>query len=448
MTRDGAAPPDPDGIQILVIGAGLAGLAVSLSTKLANPSHQVTVFEAAKVLQEIGAGLQITPNATKLLQKWNIFDALSPDAMEPRTLTVRRYDGTKILAHEPSMREVMDSRYGSPFWDLHRVDLQRELVRRCRELGVRIELNRRVVDVDFGPAGAAKTKVAVKFEDGEKVEGDVAICAEGLWSSTRSKFLGKESEPLPTGDLAYRISLETKNLKGPWRDEIAAFAKSEAVNFWIGPGGHAVSYAVRGGSILNVGLLKPDDLPPGVIKVDANPEEMRDLFKGWDPFLLKILDEVESVQRWRLLWVEALDEWTSEDGRFFMLGDSCHPMLPYLAQGANSALEDGAVLGYLLGKVRRGSMGVQLPRVAAMYQALRRNRGMEIQKESFRQREDFHLPDGEEQVMRDEVMLQALRTGVVPGDFPSRWTCPRVQRFLYGYDAYAEAEALYQKCPF
>ncbi|PKS05247.1 hypothetical protein jhhlp_008618 [Lomentospora prolificans] len=441
-----------DGIHVIVIGAGLAGLAVSISTKLANPRHQVTIFETAKVLQEIGlkperepslrlhkkAGLQITPNATKLLQRWSVADALAPVAIAPRTLTVRRYDGTSILAHEGSMRSVMEDRYGAPFWDVHRVDLQRELVRRCGELGVRIELGRRVVDVNFAAASVA-------LEGGREEKGDAVVCAEGLWSSTRAKFLGRESEPAPTGDLAFRISFETKDLKGPHREEIRALARSEAVNFWIGPGCHAVSYAVRGGDVLNVGLLKPDDLPEGVARVDADPEEMRAMFRGWDPLLMKMLEEVDHVQRWRLLWVDALEEWTTRDGRFFMIGDSCHPMLPYLAQGANSALEDGAVLGYLLGKVGRGVAAVQLPAVAEMYQALRRERGKEIQRESFRQRKDFHLPDGEQQVARDAVFREAFEKGEPGEGFPSRWTCPRVQRFLYGYDAYAEAEALYQK---
>ena len=151
--------------------------------------------------------------------------------------------------------------------------------------------------------------------------------------------------------------------------------------------------------------------------------------------------------KWKLLYVEALPEWSSPLGTFFMVGDVCHPMLPYLAQGANSALEDGAVLGVLLGKVRREGKATQLRKVARIYQSLRRDRGAEIQKESFAQREAFHLPDGKAQVARDAAMLASL--GRQPGEgFPSRWTCPRVQGFLYGYDAYAEAERAYAEDPF
>ncbi|CAI4210222.1 unnamed protein product [Parascedosporium putredinis] len=448
-----------EGLRVLVIGAGLAGLAVAISTKLANPAHQVTILEAAKALQEIGAALQMTPNATRLLEKWSVLDALRPDVIEPRSLTVRRYDGTEVLAHEGCLREVMEENYCAPFWNVHRVDLQRELVRRCRELGVRIELGRRAVRVDFAKAtvvlaasghmpqkGGRESDEVMAAEVGAEREslrhGDVVICAEGLWSSTRAQFLGAASpNPSPTGDIAYRICLHTKDLRGPHRDEIAAFARSEAA--------------------LHVGLLMPDDddddsFPPGTIRADADPAEMRAQFAAWDPFLARILSEVDSVQRWRLLWLEAPADWTSPDGRFFMLGDACHPMLPYLAQGANSALEDGAVLGHLLGKIRNPDAGSyascqRLPAVAAMYQALRSGRGAEIQREAFAQRHDFHLPDGERQAARDEIFRTAARGDWEPGTddaFPSRWTCPRVQKFLYGYDAYAEAEALYQKNPF
>lgn len=421
----------------------------------------------------------MTPNATRLLEKWSVLDALRPDVIEPRSLTIRRYDGTEVLAHEGCLREVMEKNYRAPFWNVHRVDLQRELVRRCRELGVHIELGQRVVHVDFAKAtvvlaasghvpqmGGRESDEAVAAAAGAEREslrrGDVVICAEGLWSSTRAQFLGAASpNPSPTGDIAYRICLQTKDLRGPHRDEIAAFTRSEAVNFWIGPGGHAVSYAVRGGEALHVGLLMPDDddndsFPPGAIRADADPAEMRAQFAAWDPFLGRILSEVDSVQRWRLLWLEAPADWTSPDGRFFMLGDACHPMLPYLAQGANSALEDGAVLGHLLGKIRNPDAGTyatcqRLSAVAAMYQALRAGRGAEIQREAFAQRHDFHLPDGERQAARDEIFRQAARGDWEPGtndSFPSRWTCPRIQKFLYGYDAYAEAEALYQKNPF
>ena len=295
----------------------------------------------------------------------------------------------------------MAERYGSPFWGVHRVDLQRALATRCKGLGVEIRLSSRVVDVSFDTG-------EIEMNGRGRERGDVVICAEGLWSATRPRFLGRVSEPVPTGDMTYRIAVDTTKLPGPHGDEIREFAREGGVNFWIGPDSHAVSYSVRGGDFLGFGILRPDDLAPEMVKTTAPHEEVAALLSDWDPLLQRILAGAGTVLKWKLLYVEALPEWSSPSGTFFIVGDACHPMLPYLAQGANSALEDGAALGVLLGKVSSKNKATQLKKVAAMYQSLRRDRGAEIQKESFAQHEAFHLPDREAQIVRDAVMLAAL----------------------------------------
>ncbi|WYZ38989.1 hypothetical protein EsH8_III_000903 [Colletotrichum jinshuiense] len=439
-------------LHVIIIGAGLAGLATALSTKLANPSHRVTVLETVKELQEVGAGLQLTPNATRLLEAWGLNSTLSPLATLPSTLSVHRYDGTRLLAHESQLQQTIQSRYGHPFWGLHRVELQRALVDRCTALGVEIRLSSRARSVDFDRAiiTLAEDDGETDSGSGSTVAGDVVVCADGMWSTTRAQFLDRPSPPALTGDLAFRIAIPIDSLKGPHKAELEAFIKSETVHFWVGPQSHGVSYTVKQGRMLNLGLLSPDNLPEGSTKVIGDVEEMRSLFSNWDPLLRKLLDQVESVHKWKLCWIEPLDQWASPEGTFFMAGDCCHPMLPYLAQGANSSLEDGAVLGHLLGKVRnRESKSAQLPAAAAMYQRLRMGRGQRIVMESFRQRDDFHMPDGPEQERRDEIMTASLEPGREPQPgFPSRWTCPEIQGFLYSYDAYAEAEKVYNQDPF
>ncbi|KAF9869480.1 FAD dependent oxidoreductase [Colletotrichum karsti] len=434
-------------LHVIIIGAGLAGLATALSTKIANPSHRVTILEAVKELQE--AGLQLTPNATRLLEAWGLNPTLSNLATLPSTLSVHRYDGTSILAHESELQQTVQSRYGHPFWGLHRVELQRALVDRCEALGVRIRLASRARSVDFHRA-----EVIIDDESGSDssmtISGDVVVCADGMWSTIRAQFLGCPSPPALTGDLAFRIAIPIDSLKGPHTEELEAFIKSETVHFWVGPQSHGVSYTVKQGRMLNLGLLSPDNLPEGSTKVAGDVEEMRSLFSSWDPLLRKLLDQVESVHKWKLCWIEPLEQWVSADGKFFMAGDCCHPMLPYLAQGANSSLEDGAVLGYLLGRVSsREAKVTQLPAAAAMYQQLRKGRGQRIVMESFRQRDDFHMPDGPEQERRDRIMTASLQPGRSPeSGFPSRWTCPDIQGFLYGYDAYDEAEKAYNQDPY
>lgn len=432
--------PDPEGIHLVIIGAGLAGLSAALSTKLANPSHAVTVLETVKELQEVGAGLQVTPNGTRLLAKWGLLDRLKPVAAIPSSLSVHRYDGTKLLAHEPDLQGQVMRRYGHPFWDVHRVDLQQAMVDKCVKLGVEIKLNARAVRVLFDEA-------RVVLQDGREVQGDVVLLSDGLWSGIRPQFVGRPSPAVLTGDLAYRITLSVDELEGEDREELRRVVQDPTVNFWIGPQSHAVGYSVRGGQVYNLVFLCPDDLPEEVVKSEGNLEEMRDKFKGWDPLVGKFLRQVKGVHKWKLMWLDALDEWANKQGTFFMAGDCCHPMLPYLAQGANSSLEDGAALGHLLGKVRRSEKATQLPKVSRMYQDLRMPRGRKIQLETFKQRDDSHLEDGEAQRKRDEIFLSMLGKEV-KAPFPSRWTCPEIQAFLYGYDAYDEAEKAYQKDPF
>jgi salicylate hydroxylase len=313
---------------------------------------------------------------------------------------------------------------------------------RCEELGVVLRLNSKVVHVDF-------VDVEVEIEGGEWVKGDVVLCTDGLWSATRSQFLGRPSKAILTGDLAYRIVINTKDITGPDAAELKQFIQSRQVNFWIGPKTHVVAYTMRAETVYNIVLLCPDNLPENVSKTEGDLKEMKDLFIGWDPILRKFLEQVKGVAKWKLMWIDGLEEWCNKEGTFWMAGDSCHPMLPYLAQGANSSLEDGAVLGSLLSHVKQSTKEEQLPKAAALYQLLRKERGERIQKETFKQRDDFHMVDGEGQEERDRYMLGIMQGSELgERDFPSRWTCPRVQRWLYGYDSYKEAEEGYKANPF
>ncbi|KAK4142172.1 uncharacterized protein C8A04DRAFT_13502 [Dichotomopilus funicola] len=440
-----------DGLHVVIIGAGLAGLSTALSTKLANPAHRVTVLEATRELTEVGAGLQLTPNGTRLLNHWSVFTPLQPLAAVPAALSVHRFDGTRLLAHEPDLKGHLAARYGAdaPLWNVHRADLQKALADRCNELGVRVKLGRRALKVDFERAVVLLAGGEDEGDDGAVVQGDVVVLTDGLWSGIRGQFLKRPSPVLPTRDLAYRITIQTDALaETEASDELKQLIRTPAVRFWIGPRAHCVGYPVRAGKVYNLVLLCPDDLPSGVMKGEGDLDEMMERFAGWDPLLVELLKQVKSVvHKWRLMWLDALPEWANQRGTFFMAGDCCHPMLPYLAQGANSSLEDGAVLGSLLGRVKKSERERQLPCVSRMYQQLRMERGRKIQLESFKQRDDIHLEDGEEQEKRDALMVSMLG-GELKAPFPSRWTCPDIQPFLYAYDAYAEAEKAYQESPY
>ncbi|WYZ43952.1 hypothetical protein EsH8_VII_000388 [Colletotrichum jinshuiense] len=421
----------PVQLEIIVVGAGLSGLSTAVAAALSG--HKVTVFESAKELLEVGAGLQVTPNSTRILQKWGLPDKLWTSASEPTSLVVHRYSG-KVLAKEENFNKNIRAKYQAPFIDLHRVDLQLSLYERAKELGVQFKLGEKVENIDFDIP-------ELTTQSGVKAKADLIVAADGLWSRSRACFLKRDDPPLATGDLAYRVVLNTDQITDP---ELREWILKPSVHFWVGPGAHCVGYSMRAEKMYNLVVLAPDDLPSGVSRQAGSVEELRYRLKDWDPILKKFLDSVDSVEKWKLMHREEMSSWVNEKSNFVFVGDACHPMLPYLAQGANSAVEDGAVLGLLLGHLTSKS---QLPIALRLYEKLRKARGESIVRETFKQRESFHMPDGPDQEARDQVFLSQLGKEL-KGPFPSRWTCPEVQPWLYGYDAYKEVDDAMKSNPF
>ncbi|OAP58120.1 salicylate hydroxylase [Fonsecaea erecta] len=396
-----------DILNVTIVGAGLAGLAAAISCALAG--HTITVFEAAKELAEIGAGLQITPNASKLLQQWGLEDAVKACAAVPTVLAVHRYTDGKMLAEERGFDKNLQRKYGLPFFDIHRVDLQRILYHKAVSLGVDVQLDCRVSRVERTTTGPK-----LIFTSGREIQSDLVVGADGLWSKCRESMLNTADQPLPTGDLAYRIVLHLDKITDP---ELREWIANPQVHFWIGPYSHAVAYSIRCGTMYNIVLLCPDDLPQGLSRTTGSVDEMRALFAGWDPILTRFLEQVEQVDKWKLMHREELASWTNTEKNFVLLGDSCHPMLPYLAQGANSSIEDGGVLGRLLSYVTSRE---HLSWAITLYECLRKPRSERIARETFHQREAFHMPDGPEQQRRDKVFESELGREI-SSKFPSRW---------------------------
>ncbi|KAH6685501.1 hypothetical protein F5X68DRAFT_154692 [Plectosphaerella plurivora] len=414
-------------LNIVVIGAGLGGLAAALSIKHERPDHDVLVVESAPVLAEIGAGLQLTPNATRLLVRWGLKSRLEKLATSPEEFVIRRYDGKKLLGERQGFANEMFKKFGSYYWDMHRADLQLAMFEQAKILGVRFHFGTLVTDI--------RPEIPELTTDkGDIITGDLIVAADGLWSKARSAVLGKPSPPIPTGDLAYRIVLKTKDLEDP---ELLEFMRKPRVRLWVGPECHAIYYPLRDNSMANIVLLVPDNLPDNVAKMAGSLSEMKEIFAKWDPLLQKFLEQVDRTDKWKLMHLEELAEWYNREGTIVFLGDACHPMLPYMAQGAGSAVEDGAALGVLLSKVTTRE---DLPKILETYQNLRAPRSTALQKWSMKQRHINHLPDGKEQEERDLVAESQLYDQN-PG-YPFYWIDPAAQSFTYGYDVMAELKKL------
>jgi len=216
--------------QIIIVGAGLGGIGAAISLLLAG--HSVQIFEAASEIGEVGAGIQVLPNSSRVLQSWGMKDALDKHSTKPSRVNMLHWKG-EIISHM-NFGESAAKYPGTFYWDFHRAGLHRCLLDRAVELGATIRTKARVLNVEPSFEGESAT---VFLENGESHTVDLVVGADGINSRMREIMLGREDPPILTGDLAYRLLLSTKDmLKDP---ELASFVTDPQVNYWLGPDAHA-----------------------------------------------------------------------------------------------------------------------------------------------------------------------------------------------------------------
>ncbi|KAF7358161.1 FAD/NAD(P)-binding domain-containing protein [Mycena venus] len=382
-------------LNILIIGGGIAGMAAAFC--LGKAGHHITVIETAPVIMEVGAGIQIGPNMSRLLMRWGLANRLKQFGVKPLSASFRRYCTGERVGFSFA-GDTMEFEQGAPYYHLHRADLHSMLAAIATPY-MTLRLGSKVISVD-------PKSVSAFLESGEIISADVILGADGVKSMTRRSIFGGIDERLPTGDAVYRATIPTTEMmKDPLLKSLVAVPEATC---WMGPGKHVVGYCIRAKKEYNVVLICPDNLnspDSDSWTVRGNPDEMRAAFQGWEPRIQRILKLVKEPTTGRLVIRKPLGTWLDPTKRIALIGDACHPMLPYRAQGAAMALEDAAVLGNLFSRI---SHKHQITPLLEAYEKIRIARTTSTQEASWSNRTTFHLADGAAQEARDNSMRLAM----------------------------------------
>ncbi|MBX9760031.1 MAG: FAD-dependent monooxygenase [Beijerinckiaceae bacterium] len=356
--------------KIIIAGAGLGGLAAA--SCLMKAGHDVEIYEQAPQLGEIGAGIQISANAQHVLRDLGLGPAIDAVGVRPGAYVFRLHDSGEVI-QQFSLAEEHEKKNGAPYTQLHRADFHQILVDKAREFRPDvIRLNKKVRGYVESEDG-----VELRFEDGTSAKGDVLVGADGLKSAVRAQMLGA-APAVYTGDGAWRILVPIENLP---KDILP-----QVMSVFMGPGGHVVIYYLRSGKLLNfVGLVETDEVSEESWTMKFPWERLKADYAGWHPIIQTIIDCAtrDECYRWSLHRREPTMNWSTK--RVTLLGDSAHPTLPYLAQGAVMAIEDGAVL------TRALAMSDDVAQALQIYQRNRIDRTARIVRQSTENRTLFHL---------------------------------------------------------
>lgn len=339
-------------MRVLIAGAGIGGLTAALAAL--RQGHEVEVYEQASELKEVGAGVQLSANGTRVLYALGVGEELKSLSCEATGKEIRLWN-TGETWKLFDLGKVSIERYGFPYFTVYRPDLLDVLARAVRRLKAdAIHLGRKCV-------GFTQTdgEVRLDLEDGTTATGDALIGADGVHSPIRQTLFGAD-KPQFSGIIAWRGIIPMERLP-------ARMERRVGVN-WVGPGGHVVHYPLRGGAVLNfVGALERTDWQIESWSARGTTEELAADYRGWHEDLQTLIRNIPVPHKWALMVRPPMPRWTV--GRVTLLGDACHSMVPFLAQGAVMAMEDGLILARALTELD-GDVASRLAR----YEEARRER--------------------------------------------------------------------------
>lgn len=368
---------------VVVVGGGIGGLANAYA--LASAGHRVRVLEQAPAFAEVGAGLQLAPNATRILREWGLLDEVIARGVLPRRIVLKdALDGAELTSLD--LGDGFVERYGAPYVVIHRSDLLTILYDACRDAGVELLADHAVDDIEVLPG-------EVRVRAGEQEHGaGAALAADGLWSSLRSRL--STDEPVCSGYVAYRGTRPVSEVTGIDEDVLT----DVVVHF--GPHCHLVQYPLRGGELLNtVAVFASPAYERG--ETDwGGPDELDAAFNGTCDAGRRGLAWLWRDRRWPMYDRLPVDTWV--DGRLALTGDAAHPMLQYLAQGACQALEDAHCLAGEVAKQHAASE-VDWPGALSAYGQARTARTARVQSSARVWGELWHC-DGLTRLLRNTLL--------------------------------------------
>ena len=352
-------------MRILIAGAGIAGLAAALA--LARKGHAVRIIEQAPALEEVGAGLQLGPNAMRVLDALGVGEAVAAAGQSPAAITLREGRSAREILKVP-LGDAARRRWGAAYVTLHRADLVAILAEALeRAQPGALQLGTELAGIDNRADG-----VAITTASGETLAADLLIGADGIRSAVRAHLFGPET-PRFTGHVAWR-ALVRINPADP-------AAPPPGVGAWLGPRRHAVTYRIRPDLVNLVAVTEQSDWREEGWNLPGDADRLRADFAGWSA-LAPLLARVERPLRWALFDRKPMRAW--HRNRALLIGDACHPMLPFLAQGAAMGIEDGYALAELL------PLDGEVEPALSRFFALRQPRTARIQAMARSNGVDFH----------------------------------------------------------